>query len=194
MTTPNELPGFFQSTVTPAQDTGLLFKSSVPLYPTTPNSYPEYSLSGKKTTRNYARTMLKGVQTVSDFSLIFFSPENIEEIQKLIKYNVLKIANAVIDNQDEFELVVIMRKYYLEYAVIPASKEYYTTAILNLNNLVINRCMRIVLSSLTQYQKYLYDSSNQPVLLDHPKNVSVSGTRNIRDISDIMFSTTSNLT
>lgn len=155
--------------------------------------YKEYKISenpGIK--RNYAYRLLTGIQQVSLFSLLFFSNENIAEIQRLIKYNVFHIGNFRIDNQDETELILIMRSNYLQYSKIPQKQQDYTLEIARLNEIVVEQSIRTILSEITQQQKYLYDIENRPYIESYGVNDSVTGNKQIRDVSDIIFAKTTN--
>lgn len=195
MSVPNMLPGTFENNLPNTQNLRLL---DIPVDPnwSQPNQqYKEYSLyDTKKSTKNYAYSMLKGIQEVSVFSLLYFSDENIQEIQKLIKYNVYVIGKHRIDNQNVDELLIIMRVVYLEYSKIPLNQKDYTEAIAKLNEIVTERCIRIILSAISQQKKYLYDINNYNVM-DSQYGSSTDNVRNKinREVSDVIFANTTNI-
>lgn len=138
--------------------------------------------------------MLKGIQQVSIFSLLYFSNENIQEIQKLIKYNVYTIGKHKIDNQNIDELLVIMRSIYLEYSNIPNNQKDYTLELARLNEIVIERAIRIILSSISQQKKYLYDINNFNIMeSQYGNNDHNVRNKENRDASDVIFGNTSNI-
>lgn len=203
MSVPNLPPSSFQNNNYFNVESGLnmvnnnYIKPDVPVDSTysKPNQqYKEYKITDNaEMKRNYAYRVLTGIQQVSLFSLLFFSNENIAEIQRLIKYNVYEIANFRIDNQDETELVLIMRSNYLQYSKVPQKQEYYTNEIARLNEIVVEQSIRTILSEITQQQKYLYDIENRPYIESYGVNDSVTGNKQIRDVSDIIFAKTSNV-
>lgn len=203
MSVPNLPPSSFQNNNYFNLESGLnlinnnFIKPEIPVdsvYSKPNQQYKEYKITeNNKMKRNYAYRVLTGIQQVSLFSLLFFSNENIQEIQRLIKYNVYKIGNFRIDNQDETELVLIMRGNYLEFSKIPQKQEDYTTEIARLNEIVVEQSIRTILSEITQQQKYLYDIENRPYIESYGVNDSVTGNKQVRDVSDIIFGKTSNV-
>ena len=195
MSVPNMLPGTFEISVPNTQNIRILDTPIDPNWSQPNQQYTEYNLyTQNKSNKNYAYSMLKGIQQVSIFSLLYFSNENIQEIQKLIKYNVYTIGNHRIDNQNVDELLVIMRAVYLEYSKIPANKQDYTQELAKLNEIVTERSIRIILSAISQQKKYLYDINNYNVM-DSQYGINNDNVRNkdIRDISSVIFGNTSNI-
>lgn len=146
-----------------------------------------------KNQKNYAYRMLAGNEQVTEFSLLYFSFENISEIQKLIKYKVYKVNGSIIDRQSEYELVVIMTGIYMDYSRIPNNRKEYTHYIAYLNDLVVQKAVRLIVSEINQQKRYTYDRTHNLSPNEYGKNTSVAGTRNIRDMSDVIFSKTSNV-
>lgn len=140
-------------------------------------------------TTNYAGVVLAGIQEVSPFSKLFFSAENIKEIQKLLRYNVYKQSGDkhVISDQNETELVFIMRATYLSYAQIPYYKKDVTISIQNLNKITISKLIPDLMSNIEQYIGYRRDISQPYTLLDRGKNVSSTGTKSLRSVSDVLI-------
>lgn len=203
MSVPNLPPSSFQNNAYFNVESGLNMVNHNYIKPDTPvdsvyskpnQQYKEYKITeNAEMKRNYAYRVLTGIQQVSVFSLLFFSNENIAEIQRLIKYNVYQIANFRIDNQDETELLLIMRSNYLQYSKVPKNQKDYTNEIARLNEIVVEQSIRTILSEITQQQKYLYDIENRPYIESYGVNDSVTGNKQIRDVSDIIFAKTSNV-
>lgn len=203
MSVPNLPPSSFQNNAYFNVESGLNMINNNYIKPDTPvdsvyskpnQQYKEYKITeNAEMKRNYAYRVLTGIQQVSVFSLLFFSNENIAEIQRLIKYNVYQIANFRIDNQDETELLLIMRSNYLQYSKVPKNQKDYTNEIARLNEIVVEQSIRTILSEITQQQKYLYDIENRPYIESYGVNDSVTGNKQIRDVSDIIFAKTSNV-
>lgn len=199
MNQPSNLePGFFEQSIQPdLRRLNLIdtpFNSS---WDKPSKNYKEYSLSENinitKKSRNIVYDMLRGIQEPGVFSMLYFSCENIAEIQKLIKYNVYKQGKFRIDNQSEQELLIIMRAIYLQFAKIPQKQEHYTQEIARLNQLVTERAIRTILSEITQQKKYQFDIQTRPYLesYGYDDTQEIVG-KNIRDVSDIIFSKTTN--
>lgn len=153
------------------------------IFPDQPSLYTE-----RKPKDNYARKALAGIQEVSPFSSLFFSRENINEIQRLIRYNVYVNTDRkfIIDNQDEDELLIIMRGVYLQYSRVPSDKQYYNQAIKKLNALVINVLMPNLISNIEQYVGYLRDSKTPYLPLSREINDSIIGQTELRSVSDVL--------
>jgi hypothetical protein len=187
----NQPPGFFQSVTNIATKYPNIATSLDSKWAKPNQQYREFGLTTKDTAsknmKSYAYDVLRGIQEVSLFSLLFFSYENIQEIQKLIKYNVFNIMKARINNQSETELIVIMRAVYLEHSVIPSEQQMYTQEIAKLNEIVIDQAVRIILSEISQQQKYLYDIKNNPYLKEYGVNDNVAGTKELRAPSDVIL-------
>lgn len=145
--------------------------------------------------KNYAASVLKRY-TDTPLSFLFFSEENIKNIQNVIKMLVFKETQQVIDNQDLNNLLVVMRSTYIEYHqhpdVIPETAtalekvellKAYTTEVSRLNEIVINDITPRILSGLVGYLGYLKDSSRVPIPNERSKNVNSTGTREYRSIT-----------
>lgn len=194
----NANPGFFEQNIQPDLNNIKLIDTPVDSSWSKPNQqYKEYSLSENinitKKSRNVVYDILRGIQEPSVFSMLYFSCENISEIQKLIKYNVYKQGNFKIDNQSEQELLIVMRAIYLEYSKIPRKQQDYTYEIARLNQFVVERAIRVILSEITQQKKYLFDISNRPYLesYGYDDTQGITG-KDIRDTSSVIFAQNSN--
>lgn len=194
----NALPGFFETQIQPDLNNIRLIDTPIDSSWSKPNQqYKEYSLSENinitKKSRNVVNDMLRGIQEPSVFSMLYFSSENINEVQRLIKYNVYKQANFRIDNQSEQEILIIMRTIYLEFSKIPQKQEYYTYEIARLNQLVVERAIRIILSEIAQQKKYIFDITNRPYIesYGYDDTQEIIG-KDIRDISSVIFAQNTN--
>lgn len=142
--------------------------------------------------KNYACEALIGIQEVSAFSLAFFSKQNIQAIQNLLKYNVFIASDRKykIGDQNESELKIIMRGIYLQYSQVPEHRKDYPAAIQNLNVIIVEQILPDLLSNIVQYVYYLRDSTSPLKPLENPQNVSSAGTKINKSVSDILFGTT----
>lgn len=155
----------------------------------------DQELSGSNTS-----SMFKNLYGETLLTFLFFSSENVNNIQKLIRMLVYKETKKVVDDQSTTELLVIMRSIFLAYSEHPklidetmsqTEKDnlisLYTAEVHRLNQLVIDTCVPMVVSQLQQYLIYLYDSSNPLKIMDKPLNTSVSGTKNYRSQTQVLL-------
>ena len=114
----------------------------------------------------------------NDVNSVYFSKENIAALQQGIRYLVYRRSDKVIADQNETELMVVMRSIYLQYSknlpdnVLKQVKE--------LNARVLDYVVPQITVELNQYQTYIRDASGLPVPMDRGENTSVSGTKFLR--------------
>jgi len=122
---------------------------------------------------------LKGIQISSRLSRAYFSSENISNIQDNIRYNVWINTNKkyIIGNQNEYELKIIMRSVYLQNAL--NQEDDITTQILNLNNLVLNYCVKQVTSQVIQFINYQKEINSDRHIMDHSINTNSRGEKTL---------------
>jgi len=152
--------------------------------------YRQHPLNSESSKNNYAGKALVGIQEISHFSYLFFSQENIQEIQKLLRYNVYKNTKEkfIIDNQSETELVVIMRAVYLEHLKgVPSDFKIIKKELEKLNSIVIKVILPDIISQVKQHKGYIKDASVLAIPLEVPKNPSIKGENNLRSISDVLI-------
>lgn len=137
---------------------------------------------------DYASNVLSNIQEVTPFSKLYFSIENINELQRLIRYRVYIRSDKrhIISKQQDTELVIIMRARYLQHARIPSSPKDYPKEIKRLNELVIEYILPEIISNIEQYIGYRRDSQLAPRLIDRPNNPSVKGQRELRAVTDVL--------
>ena len=133
----------------------------------------------------------------------FFSNENVDKIQNMIRYLVHKYTSQIVGPQDYTELLVIMRSMYLQYANNPPDlqdgqspkvqqeiKQMTTQEVLRLNKLVILDAVPRVVSGLQQQLSYLNDAS-QPYggndLRIMPISTSIKGEKELRTPTQVFF-------
>lgn len=137
---------------------------------------------------NYAAKVLGKIQEVSPFSCLFFSQKNIDEIQRLIRYNVYIYSSKkhIIGNQDHTELLIVMRSQYLQYANIPSDPKDYKNEIEKINGLVVTAILPNIISNIEQYIGYLKDSTTNYIPIDRGVNTSITGEKTLRSTSDVL--------
>lgn len=118
------------------------------------------------------------------FLMLFFSRLNINEIQTRIRNEVLRLSTEkyLIDEQDETNLVVVMRSIYQKYGRSENDPKYFKESINYLNDIVVKETVPSIINSIKSHIKYLefvskpYGGSEN--LLPQPQAVSISGTKN----------------
>ena len=111
---------------------------------------------------------LRGTWVDTPLSILFFSKENIELLQKNIIVGVYKKSNKqiVIDKQSCDELKIIMRSIYLQNS---HNLSYdITQQIKELNCIVLTYAINQIYKSAIAYLKYKIDVSNAPEIMQNP--------------------------
>ena len=153
------------------------------------------NLSGSNT-----RHLFKNLYGETPLTFLFFSKQNIENIQKIIKFVVHREIGYVVDDQSTNELLIVMRAIFLEYSLHPklpdpsmTEKERqelmkkYTTEVARLNTILVNHIVPKIVSQVQQYVDYLRDASQQPYHMDKPQNDSVKGQREYRSTTQVLL-------
>ena len=110
---------------------------------------------------------VKGILEENNLTRLFFSPQNIEAIQSMVRYYVHKLTDGqIISKQSPDELFVIMRSIILQYG------NFMSSGIINeirrLNSKVVNICVEKVSTEVQQYNHYIDDLQKLPTPLDNP--------------------------
>lgn len=162
-------------------------------------NFTEKVNNGSDLTGSNTRHLFKGLYGETPLTFLFFSKQNILNLQNVIKHVIYKELNQVIDNQSNNEMMIIMRSIFLEYHRHPklfnASMsdsektklmKQYTNEVSRLNELVINETVPRIISQLQQYINYLEDASKLPMQIEKPESTSVAGTRNYRSVTSVL--------
>ena len=107
---------------------------------------------------------LRGIQEKSQLSQTYFSKENLNLLQRIIRQSVYDTSKGKykIGNQSEQELLIIMRSFYLKYST---NLDYnITEQIRVLNDKVINYSVEIILTNIKQQKEYIKQ-------IDEPLNI-----------------------
>jgi hypothetical protein len=168
-----------------------------------PGSYPTTAKNVYKQPFTNVNSMFKNIHGETLLNRLYFSEDNIKQIQNAIRFLVFKFTNQTIDEQSKTELLIVMRSIYLEYLNQPMNysedldentkrlviKETQDE-ILRLNNIVVNEVVPKIVSELQQYLDYLRDAS-QPYSGDvmdvKPELTSIKGQRNYRSATSVYF-------
>ena len=148
---------------------------------------PSFKLYGENRSEGtkYERDAMKNIQHDTPLNQAFFSTQNIENVQCMVRYGVYLKSNKkyTIDNQAESELYVIMRSIFLQHS--RNLEVNIKEQIRDLNRLVVLDVVPKILSELQMHYTYMRDISSNPVPLEHPVNESSAGTKNLRSITSL---------
>tara|TARA_B110000503_G_C7146068_1_gene413023 strand:+ start:711 stop:1292 length:582 start_codon:yes stop_codon:yes gene_type:complete len=113
---------------------------------------------------------IKGNYETTELSTIYFSKNNIDSIQKSIRYYVHQKTNTVIDAQSENEIYIIMRSILFQHgdqSIRGVDNILYE--IQKLNKLTIQFSVDTIVSEVKMYEKYIHDLQNLQVPIDNPE-------------------------
>lgn len=148
----------------------------------------EQSINNWATENSIQKTLLKSIYTPTPLGEIYFSPENIDRIQKRIKKEIFIRTNGKYKleiDQNETDLLVVMRAVYISdaqnnpYKLIHQVKE--------LNNKTLERIVPDMISMIKQDEEYInnLDKPIDPIPL--PVNVSRAGRLSLPSVTRTFF-------
>jgi hypothetical protein len=129
-------------------------------------------------TTNLANIVLRGTMEDNEVSRLFFSEENIKRIQKKLKVEVFERSGGkfkLVEDQDESDLIVVMRYIYLDYGKNLPNEIVRQVKILN--DKTINYMLPDILTNIKQYYGYIRDISNPITPLIRPMSTNANGRR-----------------
>ena len=137
----------------------------------------ELSRSDNKSHSNFTQSAITAIQERTPLSDLFFDQININALQQGIRYSVYKksCGKHVIANQNQDQLLIIMRSIYLQYSINLSVEIIEQIKILN--SRVLDYCVKEIISELNMYNKYLQDIQTIPTMIN-PISTSKSGTKN----------------
>ena len=113
---------------------------------------------------------LKGILDETLLSNTYFSIDNIQNIQNMIRYYFYQEKNEVISEQSNNELLIIMRGIYIKYSNSAANTlDEIKGEVLELNNIVTEFSLKQIYINYDNYNKYLNDMETLPSPIDLPK-------------------------
>lgn len=141
-------------------------------------SFPLFN-QGKQRFEKYSSEALRGIQILTPLSSSFFSKQNINDIQNMIRYNIWILSNReyIIGRQSEVDLHLVMRSTYLQYSQnMPTNIK---KQIKYLNTLVLDWCIPRIFSEVEQFMAYRKNVSALPKPIERSVNMSISGTKTL---------------
>lgn len=121
------------------------------------------------------------------FKQLFYSQLNISILQKMIKNKIYEWSKYIISEQDQTELIMVMRKVDMWYSSNPIDKNDFSDEVIRLNKIVVSLCVPKIISEIKSYVKYLRDVKN-PIygVLPSPKFTTTVGSKNLDTVSYMM--------
>ena len=163
-----------------------------------PGSY-NFTVDDKQLSPYNTQFLFRNLYGETPLTFLFFSGENTNNLQNIIKMLVYKQMKYVIDNQSITDLQIIMRSIFLSFHQHPPLIDekmsenqkvellkIYTNEVSRLNNLVINDIVPRVCSGLQQHLDYLKDASTPIKPIPRSQNTSNAGTRNYRSTLNVL--------
>lgn len=148
------------------------------------NDFSEVGIPGFATQTavepDFQNDMLRGNWERTPVSNAYFSAENIERIQQLIRkavYDRSTPKGYVIDKQSVDELKIIMRAIYYQYGRNLTTDVAGQVA--DLNAKVMEWSVPHILSAVDHYHYYINDISHLPIPLEQPQHLSSAGTKTL---------------
>ena len=135
-----------------------------------PNITTKFSMMDKipiNTNTNYLNSLTGNFER-SKLSDLFFSKQNIQNIQNLLIKGVYEKSNSqiMIDKQPQDNIVIVMRSMYLQYSKNLDTK--LNEQVNELNSYVLNFCIPKVYSEAVAYLKYKQDASTMHMPMSAP--------------------------
>lgn len=136
---------------------------------------------------NMAKEALKGIQSESELSKLFFSDVNIKRIQKAIRAAVYRKTNGEFRldvDQDQKDLFLVMRATYLEEAKFIENKIVHQVK--RLNEKVVSSIIFPMITEIKQYYGYLKEINKPLSPIPRPISVNNAGRRALPSISTVL--------
>lgn len=133
-----------------------------------------------------ADVALKGIQSNSDLSKLYFSDDNMKRLQRNIKREVFKRTNGQFRldiDQDENDLFIVMRAVYMEHGRFLPNQ--IIRQIKRLNEKVIDEVVPGILVNVKQYHGYLKEINKPLDPIPLPVNSNRAGRKTLPGISTI---------
>lgn len=148
-------------------------------------SFPLYDEDHKQKVH---REAVRGILNPTPLSDTFFSQNNIDEIQKMMRYTIWKQTKHVIEPQKESTLLAIMRSIFLQYSNMTPScdPKVIQKEVDRLNFFVLRQTVGDIKTEIEQYFGYLRDAGRNPDQIPRPLAMSNVGTKENRSVLDIL--------
>lgn len=166
-----------------------------------PGTYA-FTSDDKQLSGSNTRFLFKNLYGETPLTFLFFSEDNIRNIQNLSKMLVYKQMNYVISDQNVTDLQIVMRSIFLAYSehpplldeTMPKEKinillKMYTQEVARLNQLVIDAIVPDICSQVQQYLDFLRDSGTPLRTIPRAQSTSIAGTKAYRSATNVWLGT-----
>lgn len=140
----------------------------------------------RKNYGNQAGSALRGIQSESELSKLFFSDVNIKRLQRMIRKEVIVRTNGQFKldvDQEARDLFIAMRSVYLEEArFLPGQ---VVRQVKRLNKKVIDEILPGIITEIRQYYGYLKEINKPLTPIPRPINVNNQGRRTLPSITTV---------
>ena len=135
--------------------------------------------------------LITNTLNANELSNLYFHPSNINVIQQNIINKVYQVSMGQfkIQKQNEQQLLIIMRSMYLQYGKNMNSNIQYQVD--ELNNMVVDECVRIIIPNIQQQQGYIDDITSGIKVMSYAQNVS-SKSKQLNGFDSVIPSPNSN--
>lgn len=118
---------------------------------------------------------------------IFFSPENIKRVQKMLKREIYVRTQGKfkISDQNEADLLVAMRAVYMEYSRFLPFR--IISQVKTLNRKLIEYIAPDIVTNVKQHYDYIKEINSPIKPIDRPLNVNNAGRKSLPSISTLYF-------
>lgn len=139
--------------------------------------YSLYAPGGEILTNDNRFDMVGHIHKESPLNKIFFSPENMDLLQSEIQKQVHMMSGGkyVIDKQNEDDLKIVMRSYYLMFG--KNDPNFVERELHELNSRVVGYCSAKIYSEVDFHMFYRNDIADFAPPIANPMNPHVYGTR-----------------
>lgn len=150
-----------------------------------PTPFVKSNKNGSHTKDPYAyKDILHQSKQSSPFSTLYFSQQNIDEVQTRIRNKVYNLTNGLykINNQSETNVVLVMREVYLKYARDELDFSKFKESIDYLDNIASDQIAATVIKNIKEHINYIRDKKNAyggtNRVLPLGENTSLAGLKN----------------
>lgn len=140
----------------------------------------------RKNYNNMAPGAIKGIQSESELSKLFFSDENFRRIQKMIRkevYDRTKGEFRLDVDQDQKDMFIVMRGIYLENARFLPNQ--VVRQVKRLNEKVVSEVTPGILTSIRQDYGYLKEINKPRSLLPRELSTNNAGRRSLPPLTTV---------
>ena len=140
----------------------------------------------RKNYKNMASDALKGIQTKSELSKLFFSDENFRRIQRMIRREIFRRTNGQFRldvDQEMRDVFIVMRAVYMEHARFLPNQ--VVRQVKRLNKKVVDESIPGMITEIKQEYGYLKEINKPLTPIPLPINVNNQGRRTLPSISTV---------